>query len=232
MRVKPSLLTGILVLLGYLAVVFTVWIIAGVDYDEVGDTVDNVRNVIAMSMIVGAVYVAVVTSVLGWWKPSMREPRRADHHKWMWIIPILLTVGVVVNLASTKWGEIDQLGTYVMWLVIGCIGVGFNEEMITRATLIVAARGTLHEGWVWFVSSLGLRAAPRPQRLLRPEREGHGAAGLLRLRHRHRLLRHPPHHRRAGRHDGPARRLGLLDRSSRATRSTSSPTSRWRSAGS
>ncbi len=48
MRVKPSLLTGILVLLGYLAVVFTVWIIAGVDYDEVGDTVDNVRNVIAI----------------------------------------------------------------------------------------------------------------------------------------------------------------------------------------
>ena len=89
MRVKPSLLTGILVLLGYLAVVFTVWIIAGVDYDEVGDTVDNVRNVIAMSMIVGAVYVVVVTSVLGWWKPSLREPRRADHHRWMWIIPIV-----------------------------------------------------------------------------------------------------------------------------------------------
>ena len=154
MRVKPSLLTGILVLLGYLAVVFTVWIIAGVDYDEVGDSVDNVRNVIAMSMIVGAVYVAVVTSVLGWWKPSLREPRRADHHKWMWIIPIVLALGVVGNLATTKWGEVDQLGTYVMWLIIGCIGVGFNEEMITRGTLIVGARGTLHEGWVWFVSSL------------------------------------------------------------------------------
>jgi uncharacterized protein len=154
MRVKPSLLTGILVLLGYLAVVFTVWIIAGVDYDEVGDTVDNVRNVIAISMIVGAVYVAVVTTVLGWWKPALREPRPASHHKWMWIIPIALALGVVANLASTKWGEIDQVGTYVMWLAIGCVGVGFNEEMITRGLLVVGARGTLHEGWVWFVSSL------------------------------------------------------------------------------
>ena len=72
----------------------------------------------------------------------------------MWIIPIVLALGVVANLASTKWGEIDQVGTYVMWLAIGCVGVGFNEEMITRGLLIVGARGTLHEGWVWFVRSL------------------------------------------------------------------------------
>jgi membrane protease YdiL (CAAX protease family) len=158
MRVKPSLWKGLLILVGYLAVVFTVWLATGTKYDEVGDTVDNVRKTVTLAMALGAIYVVIVTSVLGWWKPALREPRRAAHHKWMWIIPALLLVGAVLNLAATKWGRLDDLGTplgtYVAWLAIGCVMVGFNEEMITRGLLIVGARGTLHEGWVWFVSSL------------------------------------------------------------------------------
>lgn len=157
MRVKPSLWTGLLVLLGYLAVVFTVWIATDVDYDTVGDSVENVRNAITIAMACGAVYIVIVVSILGWWKPSLREAKRA-HHGWMWVIPAVLAVGVVLNLAATKWGRIDDLGTdlgpYVLWLALGCAMVGFNEEMITRGQLIVGARGTLHEGWVWFVSSL------------------------------------------------------------------------------
>ena len=154
MRVKPSLLKGIAVVLGYLVVVFSVWIAVGLKYDEVGDTVDNVRKGVTLSMALGAVFVVVVTSLLGWWTPALREARRSTHHRWMWAIPILLALGVIGNLASTKWGEIDQLGSYAFWLALGCVMVGFNEEMITRGLLIVGARGTLHEGWVWFVSSL------------------------------------------------------------------------------
>jgi membrane protease YdiL (CAAX protease family) len=151
----------VLVVLGYLAVVFAVWAIIGLEYDDVGDTVDNVRKGITLSMALGAAYVVVVTSALGWWRPALREPRRAGH-RWMWIVPVVLAIGVIGNLATTKWGEVDQLGTYVLWLAIGCVGVGFNEEMITRGLLIVGARGTLHEGWVWFVSCLafGLLHAP------------------------------------------------------------------------
>jgi membrane protease YdiL (CAAX protease family) len=152
-RQKPTLLKGLLVLFGYLVVVFVVWGAVGMKYDEVGDSVDNVRKAVTLAMALGAVYVVVVTSVLGWWKPALREARRA-HHGWMWVIPALLALGVVGNLATTKWGEVDHLGTYALWLAIGCVGVGFNEEMITRGLLIVGARGTLHEGWAWFVSSL------------------------------------------------------------------------------
>lgn len=153
MRVRPSLATGLLVLVGYLVVVFSVWLAVGLEYDEVGDTIDNVRKGITLSMACGTVYLAIVITLLGWWKPSLREPRRA-HHPWMWIIPTLLALGVVGNLASTKWDRIDDVGSYVLWLGLGCLLVGFNEEMITRGQLIVGARGNLHEGWVWFVSSL------------------------------------------------------------------------------
>jgi uncharacterized protein len=152
MRVKPTLLKGIVIIIGYLAVVFAVWGATGMKYDEVGDSVENVRKAVTLAMALGAVYLVIVTSVLGWWKPALREPRRA-HHRWMWIIPVFLVLGVVGNLASTKWGEVDQVGAYVFWLAVGCVGVGFNEELLTRGLLLVGARGTLHEGWVWFTTA-------------------------------------------------------------------------------
>ena len=153
MRVKPSLAVGLLLFVGYAVVVDVVWKIAGVNYDTIGDSVENVRAAIPLAVGVGAVYLIVVTSRLGWWKPAMREAHRAGH-AWMWVIPALLAIGVVGNLATTKWGEIDQIGPYVFWLALGCAFVGFSEELVTRGLLIVGARGTLHEGWVWFVSSL------------------------------------------------------------------------------
>jgi membrane protease YdiL (CAAX protease family) len=153
MRSKPSILKGLLILIGYLAVVFTVWIATDMKYDEVGDTVENVRKAVVLAVGLGAVYLIIVTSVLGWWRPALREPRRVGGG-WMWLVPILLALGAVGNLASTKWGEIDGLGTYVFWLAIGCAFVGFSEELVTRGLLIVGARGSLHEPMVWFVSSL------------------------------------------------------------------------------
>jgi hypothetical protein len=43
MRVKPSALTAIAAILGYLVIVFGVWAATGLDYDAVGDTVENVH---------------------------------------------------------------------------------------------------------------------------------------------------------------------------------------------
>lgn len=153
MRVKPSLALGVLLFVGYAAVVLGVWKVADVNYDTFGDSVENVRKAIPLAVGLGAIYLIVVTSLLGWWKPAMREAHRAGH-AWMWVVPAVLALGVVGNLASTKWGEIDRVGPYVFWLALGCAFVGFSEELVTRGLLIVGARSTLHEGWVWFVSSL------------------------------------------------------------------------------
>ena len=152
MRVKPSALTAVLVVLGYLAVVFAVWIVTGLDYDEIGDSVENVRDGIVLSVGAGVAYLVVITTVLGWWKPALREPRRVGS-RWMWIVPVLLLLGAVINLASTKWGEIDRIGPYVGLLVLGTLFVGFTEELLTRGLAIVGGRGSLHERWVWVFSS-------------------------------------------------------------------------------
>jgi membrane protease YdiL (CAAX protease family) len=151
MRIKPSALTAIAAIVGYLAVVFGVWVATGIEYDEVGDTVENVRKSVVLAIGLGAVYLIVVTSALGWWKPAMREPRKVGGG-WMWIIPVLLLIGAALNLAATKWGEIDGLGTYALWLAIGTLFVGFSEELLTRGIAIVGGRGSMHEKWVWVFS--------------------------------------------------------------------------------
>lgn len=153
MRVKPSPLVAIAAIVGYLVVVFIVWAATGLDYDDIGDTVENVQKGIVLSVGLGAVYLATVTSVLGWWKPAIHEPRRVGSG-WMWIVPGLLVVGFGLNLVATKWGEIDDVGTYVLWLAIGTLFVGFSEELLTRGIAIVGGRGAWHEKWVWAFSGL------------------------------------------------------------------------------
>jgi len=152
MRVKPSALTAVLTVLGYLVVVFTVWMVTGLDYDEIGDTVEDVRDGIVLSVGAGVVYLVVITTVLGWWKPAIREPRRVGRG-WMWAVPVLLLLGAVINLATTKWGEIDRIGPYVGLLALGTVFVGFSEELLTRGLAVVGGRGSMHERRVWAFSS-------------------------------------------------------------------------------
>lgn len=161
MRVKPTALTAILAILGYLVVVFTAWAVTGLQYDAVDDSVENVRNGITIAVGLGAVYLALATTFLGWWRPAMREPRRVGS-RWMWAVPILLMMGALVNIATTRWDRIDEVGPYVTYLAIGCMFVGFSEELLTRGIAIVGGRGSMHEKWVWIFSGVifGLLHAP------------------------------------------------------------------------
>ena len=151
MRVKPSALTAVVAILGYMVVVFAVWGVTDLKYDEVGDTLESVQKGVVLAIGLGAVYLIVVTTALGWWKPAIHEPRTVGGG-WMWLIPVLLLVGAVANLASTKWGEIDDVGKYALWLAIGTVFVGFSEELLTRGLAIVGGRGSMHEKWVWVFS--------------------------------------------------------------------------------
>ncbi len=153
MRAKPTALTAIAAILGYMVVVFAVWGITGLEYDTVGDTVENVQKGIVLSVSLGAVYLIIVTTALGWWRPAIFEPRKVGRG-WMWLIPAFLLIGTVANLATTKWGEIDGVATYTFWLAVGCILVGFSEELLTRGLAIVGGRGSMHEKWVWVFSGI------------------------------------------------------------------------------
>lgn len=72
--------------------------------------------------------------------------------RWMWSIPVLLFIGAIANLATTKWGEIDGVASYALWLALGTLLIGFSEELLTRGLAIVGGRGSMHEKWVWVFS--------------------------------------------------------------------------------
>ena len=150
-RVKPSALSSIAAIVGYMMVVFTVWAAVGMEYDEVGDTLENVQKGVVLAVALGAVYLVIVTTVLGWWKPALSEPRKVGS-RWMWSIPVLLFIGAIANLATTKWGEIDGVASYALWLALGTLLIGFSEELLTRGLAIVGGRGSMHEKWVWVFS--------------------------------------------------------------------------------
>jgi len=153
MRVKPSALSSIVAILGYMVVIFSVWAAVGMKYDEVGDTLENVQKGVVLAVALGAVYLVIATTVLGWWKPAIHEPRKVGS-KWMWSIPVLLLLGAIANLATTKWGEIDGVASYALWLAIGTLLVGFSEELLTRGLAIVGGRGSMHEKLVWLFSGV------------------------------------------------------------------------------
>lgn len=151
MRIKPSPLVAIAAIVGYLVVVFGVWVAVGMEYDDIGDTIESVQKGVVLAIGLGAVYLVAVTSVLGWWKPAIHEPRRVGRG-WMWVVPGLLVVGFGLNLFATEWGEIDDVGVYAFWLAVGTLFVGFSEELLTRGLAIVGGRGAMHEKWVWAFS--------------------------------------------------------------------------------
>jgi membrane protease YdiL (CAAX protease family) len=148
-RVRPTALAAIAIFLGYVALISIFWAGFGLDYDEVGDTAASVREGIVVPVGLGALYVAILASVLGWWKPAMSEARVG--RRWMWLVPGVLLVGAIGNFATVDWDGIES--EYLLWLAVGTAFVGFSEEMLTRGLAIVGARGSMHEKWVWVFSS-------------------------------------------------------------------------------
>lgn len=151
MRSLPRPLTGILVFLGYLVVFYGVWIINGVDYDNISESAGTILKWIVAPLAAGAVYLVVVVSALGWWRPAVFEVQKAEP-RWLLIGPILMLLLAILGLATS-----DKSGVTVamFWLaLLGSLLVGFCEEMATRGPLIVGLRGGLTEPGVWFISTL------------------------------------------------------------------------------
>lgn len=150
MRVRPRILIGILVLVGYLLIVFVVGTLSGVPYPDLGRSGENLFFGAGLSLIVGAVYLVVVTTALGWWRPALFD-RAPSRHTWPIVAPALMAVLAIVNLALTDWASYD-IAFFGASLVL--LLVGFTEELVTRGVLLVALRSRLGEVWVWLLTSI------------------------------------------------------------------------------
>ncbi len=161
-RVPPTVAIGLLVYAGYLAIFYATWAINNVDYDTIGDTVESTKLHYAMPTLLGCVFLVVIISVLGWWRITLFDEIRSGP-KWAWIGPLAMFGLAVAAFAGANWD--DAPASLVVWSVLGAVGVGFGEEMITRGTLLVGLRSNHTEVTAWLFSTLAFSALHGPNAL-------------------------------------------------------------------
>lgn len=158
-RFQPSVALGLLVYAGYLAIFYATWAINDVDYDTIGDTVESTKLHYAMPTLLGCAFLLVAISVLGWWRNTLFDSFRSGP-TWAWIGPIAMFLLACASFAGVTWGNASS--SLLMWSVLGAIGVGFGEEMITRGALLVGLRTRHDEVVAWFFSTLAFAALHGP----------------------------------------------------------------------
>ena len=90
MRVQPRPLITLGLAVVYMAIVGITWAIVGLNYDQVGDSTSTVVKGIVIPVLLGAIFLAIATSYLGWWGPAIHESMRAP--KWLWAVPVLMAM--------------------------------------------------------------------------------------------------------------------------------------------
>lgn len=151
MRIKPNWIITILLTVIYMAIVGAVWAVNDVDYLTVGDSAENILAGVIVPVGLGAVFLAVAASVLGWWGPALREVPRVGP-RWLLLVPVIYALAALGGLLSVDFTRVE--GRYVLFLAGGTLLVGFSEEMLCRGLGLVGLRGSMSEVWVWFVSCL------------------------------------------------------------------------------
>lgn len=151
MRVEPRPLISVGLAVGYMAIVALTWVIVGLDYDTVGDSTSNIVEGIVLPVALASAFTAAVTSYLGWWGPAIHEELGAP--RWLWVVPLLMFLPGLGSLLG-GFGPADRSASYLFWLGVGTLLVGFGEEMLTRGTGLVGLRGGFREPMAWFFSCL------------------------------------------------------------------------------
>lgn len=147
--VRPRVRWGVLTYLLYLVVFYTIFVLNGVDYARVGESEQTLLLWYVIPLSGGAVLSIVMVSIYGWWRPALREDRRLP--RGTMALPIVMAAIAVANLVIGDFTRVTPL----MWvyLIVGSMLVGFNEELINRGQLIVALRSRFGETGVWLLSS-------------------------------------------------------------------------------
>jgi len=156
---KPAVWIGVQLYLGYLAIFFATWIINGVDYNRIGENALTTKLWYAFPTLFGSAFLVVAITAMGWWRMVLFDQTKSGP-QWVWILPIAMAGVIVMNVLGV--GPKQPTSELLGWSMLGAVGVGFGEEMITRGSLIVGLRSRVSEGKVWLISSLLFSALHLP----------------------------------------------------------------------
>lgn len=99
-------------------------------------TVDDVLISFWIPLGLALVFTYAVVTALGWWKPVLRDDRPVQ--KWIWFIPALF---VVVVLVGTGYSNLSERGlVFTLALLVATQFVGWGEEGMFRGLGVVTLR--------------------------------------------------------------------------------------------
>lgn len=153
---------GLYIYLLYLIIFFTTWSVNGVDYPTIGKTLKSLQLHYAMPTLLASAAIIVAISAFGWWKVSLFDKKKSGP-KWAWLGPIIMGVLIAGGLLRINADNLNM--GLLFWGVLGAVGVGFGEEMITRGTLLVGLRTKYTETKVWLISTLAFAGLHLPNML-------------------------------------------------------------------
>ncbi len=215
MRVQPKAAISVVILVVYTAIVVLIWSFSDFDYETVGDTTSNIVKGIVVPVGIGAAFLAVAATWLGWWRPALTEENKAGP-RWAVLLPVAMFIFVLLGVSGIDFGS--DSAKVLPVLALGTALIGFSEEFMTRGLMLVGFRGSVSEVWVWFITSFlfGLLHGINVffGQSVRDDRIPDG----FRLRLGIGVLPGAPDHRTLGRGHGHPRTLGLRGHRSRRHR--------------
>jgi uncharacterized protein len=85
---------------------------------------------------VSVLFVAAAVTVLGWWRPVLRDHRPV--RRWVWVVPIIMGVAV---LGGSNYPELGDRGAgFTLLLLLGALLVGCGEEAMYRGIGVITFR--------------------------------------------------------------------------------------------
>lgn len=163
MNTRSAWLTALAVYVAYNGIIFATWRWVGADYTRLSEPGRIATNIV-LPLVLGAVFMALVVTTLGWWAPAWRDATPAASR---WTLPLVLlpmAAAIAANLSTVSWSTVAP--SHIAWLAAGAVLVGFNEELLARGVLVTGLRRAgANERAVWLGSSLLFGAMHLPNAL-------------------------------------------------------------------
>jgi hypothetical protein len=147
-----AVLVGILVCVGYVALLVGLQKASGIAYDHITDDADSMRKGVAIPVAICTALLVAFMAATGKLADAFRYEPRADA-AWLWVVPAVIAVGIVLRLLRAPWRTVGA--RYVVWALVGTALVGLSEELLVRGYLVDMLQADGHAPWlVAIVSSV------------------------------------------------------------------------------
>jgi len=127
------MLLGIVVVLVYLAALIVLQKASGVPYAQIADSEANLRKGVLIPVAVMTVALVAFLAATGRLGAALAySPTIAA--AWLWVIPVVLGLGIVVRVARVRWSQVD--GRFVVVALLATFLVGLSEELLIRGYFV------------------------------------------------------------------------------------------------